>query len=63
MQKPAPTTASHLRLTKKLRAKLLRALVAGGVGVGLGFLCRFLPEEYVEICRMLAKVASMLGGA
>lgn len=62
MPKLAPTTVSPLRLTKKQRAKLLRLVISTSVGIGLGLACRLLPEEYQEVCRFFAKVASLLGG-
>lgn len=56
----APTPPSR---ADKRRKRLVRAVVAGAVGILLGQLCGYLPEKARPICHYASKVVGFLAGS
>lgn len=48
---------------KRRRRVIIRAVVAGGLGVLLGQLCEHLPEKAQPICHYAAKAVGFLAGS
>lgn len=53
---------SKLTLSRKQK-RLIRLVVAGGLGYALGKLCEILPASHQFFCHLAAKILAVLGGS
>lgn len=54
---------SRIPWYKRPRAKkLIRTFIAALLGAGVGFSCKFMPEEFQRPCHIAAKLVSLAGG-
>lgn len=58
-----PTTPPPRTKRRTAKRRILRLLIAGGIGIALGQLCPHLPEKYQPACQWAAKLATLLGGS